>query len=72
MHVSVPVVDEVVGRTVVSIDGPVRAVSGNYAVQGGVVKRCWMERGHVYYKLEDRVTKSKLPSYFPASGFKFA
>jgi hypothetical protein len=62
--------EEIKGRMVKAKSGPVKAVSGNHAVEGGIVHRAWPERGQWYYKLIDPETSSKLPSYFAASGFQ--
>ncbi|MBI5529949.1 MAG: hypothetical protein HY918_00400 [Candidatus Doudnabacteria bacterium] len=69
MPVLVPLVDEVIGCKVIAINGKAVSVNGEIAVEGGMVKRCWVERGHKFYKLLDPTTRSEFPSYFRASDF---
>lgn len=65
--------DDWTGREVRAIDGRAYAVSGNYAVEGGTVIRCWPDRGQTYLKLADAgKDKVELPGFFNANKFELA
>lgn len=59
-----------VGCRVKAKKGRAFSVNGLFAVEGGIIKRVWWERGHEYCKLIDEATSSPFPNYFATALFE--